>query len=123
MIPAYQQKIIDIQNANIYQGDNLVLQDVNLQGVSFEFDKVSDVPLQDGRWGACRVLRKASAEQAKQFGGECVLVASSAWVGEQVPSTPDPALRPIEMGGTPGGGHHRCLRRDVLAPRSVDAAE
>lgn len=53
------------------------------------------VPLEDGRFGACRVLRKMTPEEAQSAGANCVLVACSAWIGNQVPDMHDPGLRPI----------------------------
>jgi hypothetical protein len=53
------------------------------------------VPLADGRYGACRVILDASSEAARQKKFACVLVASSAWIGAEIPKCDDPALRPI----------------------------
>jgi hypothetical protein len=53
------------------------------------------VPLADGRYSVCRVILDASSEAARQNKSACVLVASSAWIGAEVPKCDDPALRPI----------------------------
>jgi hypothetical protein len=53
------------------------------------------VPLADGRYTVCRVLLDATSDAAKRWDGDCVLVACSAWIGEEVPRPDDPALRPI----------------------------
>lgn len=53
------------------------------------------VPLEDGRYGACRVLRHTTPDEEEQFGKKSCLVACSAWVGETVPDVEDPPLRTI----------------------------
>ena len=53
------------------------------------------MPLPDGRFGVCRVLRNATADEAKEWGAGSVLVAGSVWIGDTVPEATDPALRPI----------------------------
>lgn len=53
------------------------------------------VPLENGRFGVCRVIRTATAEETKLHGEEAVLLACSAWMGAAVPAVDDPALRPI----------------------------
>ena len=53
------------------------------------------VPLEDGRFGACRVIRRASSREAKEHGLDCILVACSAWIGDVVPEVQDSALRSI----------------------------
>ncbi len=53
-------------------------------------------PLDDGRFSVCRVLLDTSSQQSRQqWRGQAILVAGSAWIGEQVPTADDPALRPI----------------------------
>ena len=53
------------------------------------------VPLEDGRFGACRVIRGTTSDEAEEHGAESVLVASSAWIGDAVPNSQDPDLRPV----------------------------
>jgi hypothetical protein len=54
------------------------------------------VPLEDGRYGVCRVLIDTTSPEAKGLGrGRSILVAGSAWIGDAVPTAADPALRPI----------------------------
>lgn len=53
------------------------------------------VPLDDGRYSVCRVLLDADSESAKEWKSGCVLVACSSWIGNELPSADDPALRPI----------------------------
>ncbi len=53
------------------------------------------VPLDDGRYFVCRVILDADSEPAKQWKSACVLVACSAWIGTEIPSADEPALRPI----------------------------
>ncbi|WP_425397204.1 hypothetical protein [Aeoliella sp.] len=53
------------------------------------------VPLEDGRYSVCRVLRRATPEETQWHGSESVLVATSAWIGDIVPAPQDVALRPI----------------------------
>lgn len=53
------------------------------------------VPLEDGRFSVCRVIRVTTSDEAKKHGEESVLVACSAWIGDAVPDSRDPALRPI----------------------------
>ena len=52
------------------------------------------VPLEDGRYSACRVILGSDRKRAKDEGG-LVLVATSAWIGDQMPTADDPAVRPI----------------------------
>jgi hypothetical protein len=52
-------------------------------------------PLADGRLSVCRVLLDATSAEAKWWGGPVVFVAVSAWIGSEIPSVDDPALRPI----------------------------
>ena len=53
------------------------------------------VPLDDGRFGVCRVIRKTTSDEVKEFGDESVLLACYAWIGDELPDSQDPALRPI----------------------------
>jgi hypothetical protein len=52
------------------------------------------VPLSDGHFGLCRVLRTATEDERQTF-GECILVATSSWRGSAPPDLDDPALREI----------------------------
>jgi hypothetical protein len=58
-------------------------------GAAFAF------PLGDGRFSVCRVLIDTSSERSKQWNGDAILVACSTWIGGNVPSADDSALRPI----------------------------
>jgi hypothetical protein len=58
-------------------------------GAAFAFQ------LDDGRYGACRVLRTTNAKETKEYGEPCVLVAASSWVGDELPDPANPALRKI----------------------------
>src|SRR5262245_8367916 len=58
-------------------------------GAAFAF------PLEDGRFSVCRVLVDASSKRSKRWGANAILIAGSAWIGDQVPRAGDPALRPI----------------------------
>jgi hypothetical protein len=58
--------------------------------------------LSDGRWGACRVLRKlpiAKTElgewSSKKVEGWCLRVAVTPWVGKKLPHLKEPLLREI----------------------------
>ncbi len=53
------------------------------------------MPLTDGHFGVCRVLRNATDDESREWGAGSVLVASSAWMGDAVPDASDPTLRPI----------------------------
>lgn len=53
------------------------------------------MPLEDGRFGACRVLRENVGEERKRHGEPAVLVAGSAWIGTSPPELADPRLREI----------------------------
>lgn len=52
------------------------------------------VRLADGRYSACRVLIGTDGEWPQHY-GRVILVAGSAWIGDEVPEVTDPALRPI----------------------------
>ena len=52
-------------------------------------------PLADGRFSVCRVLLDATSTEAKDWGHPVVCVAVSSWIGTEIPSVDDPALRPI----------------------------
>jgi hypothetical protein len=43
------------------------------------------MPLADGRFGVCRVLRRASDEETTRRGAPSILVAASAWIGDTPP--------------------------------------
>ena len=58
-------------------------------GAAFAF------PLGDGRYGVCRVLVGTSAKHPDKLRMHSVLVACSAWIGADVPTCDDPALRTI----------------------------
>lgn len=51
------------------------------------------VPLEDGRYSVCRVL--ADRITRPKLSIDAVLVASSAWIGSEIPSVDNPELRPI----------------------------
>lgn len=53
------------------------------------------VPLEGGRYSVCRVLGDNSDKHATTCKDDVVLVAGCKWIGPQVPSADDPALRPI----------------------------
>jgi hypothetical protein len=54
------------------------------------------VPLADGRFGLCRVLRRLPPEgQEKKGDLRKVLVAGSPWIGDEPPDLDDPRLREI----------------------------
>src|SRR5262249_17341571 len=55
------------------------------------------MPLEDGRYGVCRVLRRPTSEEAKFHGAGCVLVAASPWIGDAAPDLNDPRLRQIHV--------------------------
>jgi hypothetical protein len=52
-------------------------------------------PLADGRLSVCRVLLDATSTEAKNWGHPVVCVAVSTWIGTELPTVDDPALRPI----------------------------
>ena len=49
------------------------------------------MPLGDGRFGACRVLRKGSPA----FGAKSVLVVATTWIGHDVPDLSAPMLKQV----------------------------
>jgi hypothetical protein len=53
------------------------------------------MPLEDGRFGVCRVLRENTAEERKGHGCPQILVAASPWIGTAPPDLNDPILREI----------------------------
>ena len=59
------------------------------EGAAFAF------PLEDGRYSVCRVVLDRTSEPAKQWKGDAILVACSAWIGDTVPDVSDVSLRPI----------------------------
>jgi hypothetical protein len=52
------------------------------------------VPLGDGRYSACRVLRRSTPADAPWY-PNCVLVAGSAWIGSGIPNCDDPRIREV----------------------------
>jgi hypothetical protein len=54
------------------------------------------MPLADGRFGICRVLRENTPAERKGHGCPRVLVAAPAWIGTAAPDLGDPALRDIQ---------------------------
>ncbi len=54
------------------------------------------MPLGDGRFGVCRVLRENTAEERKGHGAPYILVAASPWIGSDTPDLGDPQLRKIQ---------------------------
>jgi hypothetical protein len=59
------------------------------KGAAFAF------PLGDGRFSVCRVLLDTTSKESQQWKTEPVLVACSAWIGNELPTVDDPALCPI----------------------------
>ena len=53
------------------------------------------MPLADGRFGVCRVLRHSSAAELKYQGVLSALVAPSTWIGAEPPDIDDPQLGAI----------------------------
>jgi hypothetical protein len=53
------------------------------------------MPLPDGRYGVCRIIRQSDPEEEKWQGGRHALVAVSSWIGEEAPDVNDPRLRDI----------------------------
>jgi hypothetical protein len=53
------------------------------------------MPLEDGSFGVCRVLRESTAAELKRHGCPHVLVAASTWMGTKVPDIGDRRLRKI----------------------------
>ena len=53
------------------------------------------VPLTDGRFGACRVIRHSSTEEEEVFGKRRSLVACCDWVGDAPPDMNEPRLTEI----------------------------
>jgi len=54
-----------------------------------EVGEIFVMPLEDGRFGACRVIQRSA------FDGPSVLVAASPWIGNDLPDLEDPRLRSI----------------------------
>ncbi len=52
-------------------------------------------PLADGRFSVCRVLLDAQSAEARDWGSPTVFATVSEWIGPEIPSVDDPALRPI----------------------------
>src|SRR5262245_28462810 len=53
------------------------------------------MPVEDGRFGVCRVLRHGARENWLANGGSGVLAAASSWIGRQPPDVSDLRLREI----------------------------
>lgn len=53
------------------------------------------MPLPNGLYSTCRVLRRSTPEELKRQGIPMALVAGAAWVGTDVPDLRDPRLRQI----------------------------
>ncbi|WP_148598350.1 hypothetical protein [Aquisphaera giovannonii] len=53
------------------------------------------MPLDDGRFGVCRVLRRPDAEEEARHGAPTVLAAASSWIGDEPPAIDDPRLRAV----------------------------
>jgi hypothetical protein len=53
------------------------------------------MPLADGRFGVCRVLRAGPTEDPQALGAGCVLVGATAWIGTAPPDPADPQLRSL----------------------------
>lgn len=53
------------------------------------------VPLEDGRIGVCRVLRRNNIREQRNDGALKVLVACSPWIGKKIPDLNHPELRSI----------------------------
>ena len=51
------------------------------------------MPLGDGRYGTCRVIRYGEESDGVSFGGVHALVVASRWIGTAVPSLDEPLLR------------------------------
>jgi hypothetical protein len=74
------------------------------------------VPLDDGRFGAVRVLRISH-----EYHRVAALVAVSAWIGGHVPDPGEPLLMEILrlQRGRPGGASYRRTREVWLRDRSL----
>ena len=53
------------------------------------------MPLQDGRFTVCRVLRENTEEERQGHGCPQILVAASPWIGAAAPDLSQPELRGI----------------------------
>lgn len=51
------------------------------------------IPLEDGRFGVCRIIRTLAADPNNDQDKDSVLVLSSAWVGDDIPDAGHPDLR------------------------------
>lgn len=76
--------------------------------------------LADGRYGVCRVLRQAHGNDVRWLGTPAVLVATSAWIGDAIPDSSDPALRPTLHNTriSPNGGEPILEWQDEPPPRA-----
>jgi hypothetical protein len=64
------------------------------------------MPLADGRFGVCRVLRSGPTEDPDALGAGCVLVGATAWIGTAPPDPADPQLRSLLVLKHHGWGRH-----------------
>ncbi len=55
------------------------------------------MPLSDGRFGVCRVLRENTESERVTHGEPCVLVAGSAWIGDHALDLNDKRIRQISL--------------------------
>ena len=55
------------------------------------------MPLSDGRFGVCRVLRENTESERVTHGEPYVLVASSSWIGDRAPDLNDKRIRQISL--------------------------
>jgi hypothetical protein len=53
------------------------------------------MPLDDGRFGVCRVLRHSTEAEEKRQGAPHALAAASSWIGSEPPEIDDPRLRDL----------------------------
>ena len=60
-----------------------------------EVGQVFLLPLDDGRFGACRVLRRSTPTDEKLLGAPSVLVVGCAWSGEAAPDLSEPLLQEV----------------------------
>jgi hypothetical protein len=54
------------------------------------------MPLGDGLFGVCRVLRANTEKERQGHGCPCILVAGSPWTGPEAPDLSDPQLRKVQ---------------------------
>jgi hypothetical protein len=51
--------------------------------------------LQDGRYGACRIIRRMTEKESSEFGGDCLLVVASSYIGKEIPDISNPEIKSI----------------------------